>query len=500
MVQPTEAGSTGADALSGPVRVAAVDLGASSGRVFVAELGEDHFEFAPVHRFWNGGTRAGRHIHWDALGLYRGVLDGLRAAGRSGRLGSIGIDSWGVDYGLLDADGDLLGNPVHYRDARAGAVIAQVVGTVGAAELYRRSGIAVVPFNTIFQLVAGRGDAQFGLARTLLLMPDLLGYWLTGCTGAEETNASTTQLFRVDGSGWDTELIESLGIPPGLFPSVRRAGETVGALLPEVLEETGLAYQVPLTAVGSHDTASAVAAVPAIEPHFAFISCGTWSLAGVELDAPVLTEESRAAGFTNERGVDGSVLYHRNVMGLWLLQECMRTWERQGRSFLVDDLVSAAAAEAALRSVFDPDEEVFFSPGDFPSLIRRACRDRGQPAPETPGQTTRAVLDSLALAYRRTLRAASGLAGKQVEVIHIVGGGANNALLCQLTSDACGLPVVAGPVEAAAIGNALVQAQALGAVGRGRWVARASLAARVPLRRYQPSPGDTQRWEDAEAR
>jgi rhamnulokinase len=482
------------------VRVVAVDLGASSGRVFVAELGDGHFDFLQVHRFWNGPTRAGRHMHWDALGLYRGVLDGIRAAGRSGLIASVGIDSWGVDYGLLDDDGTLLGNPVHYRDERTRGVVGRVVEMVGGSELYRRSGIAVVPFNTIFQLVAARGDAQFSLASSLLLMPDLLGYWLTGHPGAEETNASTTQLFRVDGSGWDTDLIEQVGIPRSIFQTVRRAGEPVGLLLPEVLAETGLDYDVPVIAVGSHDTASAVAAVPAVGPNFAFISCGTWSLAGVELDRPVLTEESRSAGFTNERGVDGAVLYHRNVMGLWLLQECMRTWERLGQAFSVDDLVARAAAEPPLRSVFDTDEQAFFSPGDFPSLIARMCRDLGQPVVKTPAQTTRAILDSLALAHRRALRSASELSGKRVEVIHMVGGGANNAVLCQLTSDACGLPVVAGPVEATAIGNALVQAQVLGAVGAGRWAARASVASQAELHVYHPSEGADQRWAEVESR
>jgi rhamnulokinase len=500
MAQPTSVVGAEAAAPFKVARVVAIDLGASNGRVFVAEVGQEHFEFAQVHRFWNGAIWAGGHIHWDVLRLHRGILDGIRTAGRMGHLDSIGIDSWGVDYGLLDADGTLLGNPVHYRDDRTRAVVDPVVKSVGPLELYRRSGIAVVPFNTIFQLVAGRDDAQFSLARTLLLMPDLLGYWLTGSVGAEETNASTTQLLRVDGSGWDTELIAKLGISPGLFPPVRRPGEQLGLLVPEVLAETGLDYPVPFTAVGSHDTASAVMAVPAVDPHFAFISSGTWSLVGVELDRPVLSEESRAAQFTNERGVDGSFLYHRNVMGLWLLQESMRTWERLGKTFSLEELVSSAGAEAPLRSVFDPDDPVFFPPGDIPARISQVCHDLGQPTAETPAQVTRSILDSLALAYRRTLRLASELSGKRVGVIHIVGGGVHNTLLCQLTSDACGLPVVAGPIEAAAIGNALVQAQAIGTVGAGRWAARASVANRMELHVYQPSEGAARRWEGAEAR
>ncbi|MGO9300215.1 MAG: rhamnulokinase [Acidimicrobiales bacterium] len=500
MAQPTSAGGAEAAEPFGTARVVAVDLGASSGRVFVAEFGEEHFEFSQVHRFWNGAISAGGHIHWDVLGLYRGILDGVRAAGHMGRLDSIGIDSWGVDYGLLDADGTLLGNPVHYRDDRTRAVVDPVVNDVGPLELYRRSGIAVVPFNTIFQLVAGRDDAQFTLARTLLLVPDLLGYWLTGSLGAEETNASTTQLLRVDGSGWDAELIAKVGVSPGLFPPIRRPGEQIGPLLPEVLAETGLDYQLPFTAVGSHDTASAVMAVPAVDPHFAFISSGTWSLVGVELDRPVLSEKSRSAQFTNERGVDGSFLYHRNVMGLWLLQESMRTWELLSKNLSLEELVAQAATESPLRTVFDPDDPVFFPPGDIPARITQVCHDLDQPIAETPPQVTRAILDSLALAYRRTLRQASDLSEKRVDVIHVVGGGVHNTLLCQLTSDACGLPVVAGPVEAAAIGNALVQAQALGTVGGGRWAARAGVAKQMELRVYHPSEGQAQLWEAAEAR
>ncbi len=500
MAQPTSAGGAEAATPLGAARVVAVDLGASSGRVFVAEFGEERFEYAQVHRFWNGAIRVGGHIHWDVLGLYRGILDGIRTAGRMGHLDSIGIDSWGVDYGLLDADGTLLSNPLHYRDDRTRAVVDPVVNDVGPLELYRRSGIAVVPFNTIFQLVAGRDDAQFTLARTLLLVPDLLGYWLTGSLGSEETNASTTQLLRVDGSGWDAELMAMLGISPDLFPPIRRPGEQLGPLLSEVLAETGLDYQLPFTAVGSHDTASAVMAVPAADPHFAFISSGTWSLVGVELDRPVLSEKSRSAHFTNERGVDGSFLYHRNVMGLWLLQESMRTWELLSKTFSLEELVSWAAAEPLLRTVFDPDDPVFFPPGDIPARITQVCHDLRQPIAETPAQVTRAILDSLALAYRRTLCLASELSGKRVDVIHIVGGGVHNTLLCQLTSDACGLPVVAGPVEAAAIGNALVQAQALGTVGGGRWAARASVAKQMELLVYHPCEGQAQLWEAAEAR
>jgi rhamnulokinase len=266
------------------------------------------------------------------------------------------------------------------------------VKSVGLFELYRRPGIAVVPFNTIFQLAAGRDDALFTLARTLLFAPDLLAYWLPGSLGSEETNASTAQLLRVDGSRWGVELMAKIGVSPSLFAQVRRPGEQLGPLLAVVRSETGLDYGVPFTAVASHDTASAVMAVPAVDPHFAFISSGTWSLVGVELDGQVLSEESRAAQLTNERGVDGSFLYHRNVMGLWLLQESMRTWERLSKTFFLEEVVSWAAAESPLRSVFDPDDPIFFPPGDIPARIEQVCRDLGKPTADTPAQVTRPVL------------------------------------------------------------------------------------------------------------
>jgi rhamnulokinase len=462
--------------------IAAVDLGASSGRVVRARVGPDTVELAEVERFDNVPVRVSGTLHWDILRLYRGILDGLRKAGQ---VDSVGVDSWAVDYGLLDADGRLLGNPVHYRDGRTDGVADRVFADVSAADLYRTTGIQLLPFNTVFQLVAAAGSAQLASAATVLLIPDLVTYWLTGAVGAELTNASTTQLLDVRTGGWATDIMKKLGIPAELFPEIRRPGERVGELLPEVLDSAGLTGPVPVTAVGTHDTASAVLGVPARDERFAYISCGTWSLVGVELDRPVLTEDSRTANFTNEIGVDGTVRYLRNVMGLWLLQESIRCWRSAGLPSDLDTLLRGAAQVPAFSRVVDPDDPVFLPPGDMPARIADACRRTGQPAPTSQAEVVRCIVDSLALAYRAALDDARRLSGREVEVVHLVGGGARNELLCQLTADACGLPVEAGPVEAGALGNVLIQARSFGAVS-DRWQIRSLIRASQPIRRYTP--------------
>ncbi|MEU6714860.1 rhamnulokinase family protein [Nonomuraea sp. NPDC046802] len=465
-------------------RLAAVDLGASSGRVMLAEL-SGGLRLTEAHRFPNGPVRVAGRLHWDILGLYREILAGLRAAGP---VSSIGVDSWAVDYGLLDESGALLGNPVHYRDDRTQGVAEQVAAQVGAATLYETSGLQVLPFNTIYQLLADRLDG----AATMLLIPDLIGYWLTGELGAEVTNASTTGLLDVRTRAWALPLAERLGLPAGLFPPLRQPGDHAGDLRPDVAAEIG--WSAPVRAVASHDTASAVAAVPASGPAFAYISCGTWSLAGVELPGPVLTQESRAANFTNEAGVDGTVRYLRNVMGLWLLQECLRAWPGSD----LRELLKAAAGERPFAAVVNPDEPVFLPPGDMPARIAAECRRTGQRPPSSPAAFTRCVLESLALGHRLAVRQAMELSGREVEVVHLVGGGSRNELLCQLTADACELPVVAGPAEATTFGNVLVQARAAGLVSDLEEM-RSLVAASEPLRRYEPS-GDGAAWREAAAR
>jgi rhamnulokinase len=433
--------------------VAAVDLGASSGRVVRGVVGDGTVHVEEVHRFPNGPVRLRDTLHWDVLGLYREVLAGLALAGD---LDGIGIDSWAVDYGLLDGRGALLGNPVHYRDSRTAGITAP-------DGLYAVNGLQFQPFNTMFQLMA---EPLLPHASQLLLIPDLLSYWLTGERGAEYTNATTTGLIDVRSGRWSAGLTGSL--PAGLLPDLRHPGDPAGTF-----------EGVPVIAVGSHDTASAVVAVPADDDHFAYVSCGTWSLVGVELGSPVLTEASRAANFTNEGGVDGTIRYLRNVMGLWLLQECLRCW---GTGL---DPVLRAAAQAR-GTVFDPNDPVFLPPGDVPARIQRWCREHDRRVPETPAEVVRSVLDSLAVAHRDAVVDAQRLSDKEVRVVHVVGGGSRNELLCQLTADACGLPVVAGPAEATALGNVLVQARAVGAVHGPLADLRQLVRESQPLRHYDP--------------
>ncbi|SDO61126.1 rhamnulokinase [Klenkia soli] len=481
------------------LRLAAVDLGASSGRVMVGEVGPGRLELTEVHRFANRPVHVGGRLHWDVLSLYAGVLDGLRAAGRTGPLDGVGIDSWAVDVGLLDGDGELLGNPLHYRDAGHLVGVDRVHAVADAGELYRLNGLQHLPFTTVFQLAARQGSAQLAAARTALLVPDLVAHWLTGVVAAEVTNASTTGLLDAGTRQWAWPLVDALGLPRELLPPLVSPGDPLGVLTPAVLEQTGLTGSVPVTAVGSHDTASAVVGVPAASDRFAYVSCGTWSLVGVELPAPVLTDDSRAAGFTNELGVDGTVRYLRNVMGLWLLSESIRTWSAAGLPADLAELLSAAARVPAFTAVVDCDDPRFLAPGDMPARIAQLCSETGQTPPQSQAETVRCILDSLALAYRRAVRTAVELSGTAVEVVHVVGGGARNTLLMQLTADACGLPVRAGPVEAAALGNVLVQARAAGAVTGGLAELRALLRDTQDVVRYEPG-GDPSAWAAAERR
>ena len=477
------------------VTVAGVDLGASSGRVIAARVAADGVELHEVSRFPNEPVLAGGTLHWDILRLYADVLDGLKKAAADFPLSSAGIDSWGCDYGLLDESGALIGNPVHYRDRRT----AGVTIPVSASELYAVTGIQHLPFNTIYQVAAAAQSPALAAARTLLMIPDLLGYWLTGEAGAEVTNASTTALLDVAERTWAAGLMKRAGIPPGLFPRLRQPGDVAGLIKSTVGGEGGRLLTedgkpLPLIAVGSHDTASAVAAVPAAGENFAYISSGTWSLVGMELDQPVLTEASRTANFTNEAGIDGTVRYLRNVSGLWLLQECQRHWGAAAGP--VEALLKAAAKEPPLRFAIDADDPVFLHPDDMPGRIAAWLAARGRPVPQSPAEFTRGILDSLAIAYRRALADAQELSGRHADVVHVVGGGSRNELLCQLTADATGLPVIAGPAEATALGNVLVQARALGAAPDSLPGLRALLRnspAVTGLRRYDPS-GDTRAW------
>jgi rhamnulokinase len=471
--------------LKGVKVYAAVDLGASSGRVMTAHVVGGRVVLREAHRFANRPVRVAGTLHWDVLALYRGMLDGLRA---TGPVESIGIDSWAVDYGLLDDGGRLIGNPVHYRDERTAGIMDRVSAELGADTLYQVSGVQFLPFNTVYQLLA---EPSLDRAATLLLIPDLLTHWLTGSIGAEATNASTTGLCDTRAGTWSTRLLDLLGLPTEILPALRPPGSPAGTLRPEVAADLGISAATPVTAVASHDTASAVAAVPAATERFAYISSGTWSLVGLELDRPVLTRESRLANFTNEGGLDGTTRYLRNVMGLWILQESLRTW---GDADLAG-LLRAAADVPPFAAVIDPDDPAFLPPGDMPARIAEFCARTGQRPPTDRAAVVRCVLESLALAYRRALRDAVRLSGRDVDVVHVVGGGARNGLLCQMTADATGLPVIAGPVEATAIGNALVQARAQGVVSDIRALVRQS----TDLLTYRPK-SDEDAWTRAESR
>ena len=468
-------------------RVVAVDLGATSGRVMAAVVGVDPvvLDLVEVHRFPNGGVRAADgSLRWDIWRIHGEVLEGIRLAAASGPVDAIGIDSWGVDYGLLDASGELVTDPFSHRDARTDGVAETVVARLGADRLYAETGLQQLPFNTLYQLSV---ETTLDKADSLLLVPDLLGYWLTGNPGAERTNASTTQFYGARSQEWSTDLLAELDLPARVLPRLRSPGDVVGTLLPDVAAQTGLPPETPVIAVGSHDTASAVVGVPAGDQPFAYISSGTWSLVGLELAEPVLTTAAREADFTNETGVDGTIRFLRNVSGLWVLSECLRQWAEDGTPDSdLGSVLDAAAALPASGRVVDVDDHRLLPPGDMPARVALLAVEAGVDVPQTPGEYARLVLDSLAEAYRRNVRTAAALAGVEPEVVHVVGGGSENRLLCQLTADACGLPVVAGPKEAAALGNVLVQARALGVEMPKLTEMRALVRATQALTRYEP--------------
>ena len=473
--------------------VAAIDLGASSGRVMLGHVGANLLELHPVARFANNPVRTIDGLHWNILELYRNALLGLAAAVREAPgLASVAVDSWAVDYALLRGD-RMLGNPFHYRDDRTRAGVEATHARVPPAELYAQNGLQVLPFNTLYQLAADQAAGDLAAADGLLLIPDLLGFWLSGRRLAERSNASTTGLLQTTdrgagaAAGWNHELIDRLALPRGLFPELVSAGETIGPLLPGVAAEVG-SDRMQLVAVGSHDTASAVVGVPMLTDDCAYISSGTWSLVGVEVASPVLSAASRAANFTNEGGVDGRVRYLRNVMGLWLLSESIRGWERAGDSVDLSALLAQAAAVTAPVTLFDVDDARLLPPGDMPARIVALCTENGTRPPGTRAELVRSIVESLAAAYARTLRTITALSGRTVRTVHIVGGGSQNALLCQLTADYAGLPVQAGPVEATAIGNVLVQARTHGLATGSLESLRALVHQAYPPRSYQPTP------------
>jgi rhamnulokinase len=478
---------------------AAADLGAQSGRVAVGRFDGEQLSVTEVHRFANVPVRAGEVLRWDAPRLYQELVDGLRAAAReAGALDSVAVDSWGVDFGLIDHSGRLLENPVHYRDGRRARAMDAVLELVPPRELYERTGIQLMPINTVFELgaMAADGDAVLAAAETLLFMPDLVHHRLCGARTSEFTNATTSQCYDARSGAWATDLLERLGVPSRVLPEVVQPGTRLAPLVREVAEETGLG-DTQVVAVATHDTGSAVVAIPFRFEGSVFISSGTWSLVGLEVREPVITDASFAANLTNEGGVDGTYRLLRNVTGLWLVEECRRAWAQNGSEYSFAQLVELAKAATAFVSFIEPNEPAFADPGDMPARVRAFCGHTGQPEPADPGAVVRCILESLALKHAQTIDLLAAVSGAEPREIHVVGGGARNELLCHWTANAAGLPVVAGPEEATLIGNLLVQAISHGDIGslaEARDVVRSSF----PSTTYEPQ--DDAGWQEARDR
>lgn len=485
--------------MSNPRRFVAVDLGASNGRLLLGRWDGARFDISEVHRFANGPVSTMGHLYWDVLSIWAEIKSGLACciAGetRADGLAGIGLDTWGVDYALLDRDGKMLGNPYHYRDRRNDGMMELVFGRVPRSTVYDTTGIQMMQINTLFQLfsMVRDRDPQLEAAQTLLPIANLFGYWLCGQKAAEYTFATTTQCLAARDRRWAVELLEKLEIPTAFLPPIVKPATVLGNLLPDVAADTGLPESVPVISVGCHDTASAVAAIPGLDTRSAYISSGTWSLMGVEVPAPIINAQSLAGNFTNEGGVGGTIRLLRNIPGLWLIQECRRQWQREGSEYTWEGLLDRAEREEPFRYLIDPDAPELLNPPDMPAAIRALCRRTGQEQPETVGAVVRCCLESLALRYRQTLDDLEQLVGHPLEVVRIVGGGSQNRLLCQMAADACGVPVVAGPVEATALGNLMVQAIATGDLDDVA-AGRAAVAASVTLDTYEPQPGGA--WQE----
>ena len=475
----------------------AFDLGAESGRAIRGRLQGDHLSLEELHRFPTGATHIHERLYWDALRLQDEIRNGLRAAAAQGPVASVGIDTWGVDFALLAADGTLLDNPRHYRDPRTEGVMDRALERVPRERVFAATGLQFMPINTLFQLLAMQetGSPQLAAADRFLMIADLLHYFLSGERVCEFTNATTTQFYDPRQGRWSTELFDAFGLPTAILPEIVPPGTRLGAVLDSVADDCGLDRGVPVVAPATHDTGAAVAAVPADGRDFAYISSGTWSLMGAELDAPNVSDAALRYNFTNEGGVGGTFRFLKNITGLWLVQECRRTWLGEGHEHSYAELTEAARRAPAFGSLLDPDDPRFLAPGDMPGRVRAYCRDSGQPDPADEGALIRCVLESLALKYRWVLERLEEILGRRLEPIHVVGGGIQNELLCQLTADAAGRPVVAGPAEATAAGNLLVQALGLGWLDSVADIRRVVRTSFVPTT-YAPA-GDTDRWEAA---
>ncbi len=469
-------------------RYLALDFGAESGRALVGAFDGERLTVEEVHRFPNRPVRLPSGLHWDVLALYAECRDGIAAAGRAGSLASLGVDAWGLDFALLDARGALLGNPYTYRDARTDGMLDVAFARVPREDIFEQTGIQLIPVNSLYQLLAARraGDPALDVAATFLTIPDLLAYWLTGERACELTNATTTQCFNPRTGAWAVDLLERLDIPPRIFPSVIAPGTVLGPLADMSNIRAGSAAP-RVVAPASHDTASAVAGTPLLDADRAFISSGTWSLVGMEVPAPIITPPALALNVANEGGVAGRTCLLRNVTGLWVVQGIRRALARDARPPGYAELTEMARGARPFAAVIDPDHPDFVRPDDMPAAIRAYCRATGQPAPADLGQLVRTALEGLALRYRWTIDGLERVTGRPIRAIHVVGGGARNGLLCQMTADATGRPVLAGPVEATAIGNVLVQAIAAGRLGTIE-DGRELVARSFPIDVYEPGP------------
>jgi rhamnulokinase len=477
----------------------AVDLGAESGRTILGALDEDRLTLTETHRFPNGPVRLNDGIHWDVLRLWSEIKLGIAATVKKGaRLDGIGLDTWGVDFALLDKNQSLVSNPFHYRDERTDGMLEAAFHCMPRSDIFSNTGIQFMQINTLYQLLSMslQKSPLLDIAKTFVMIPDLFNFWLSGEITNEFTDATTSQCLDPRTSGWAVPVLEAMNIPAHLFQPVTEPGTAIGALLPGVAEETG-AGGVRIVVPACHDTGSAVAAVPARNQDFAWISSGTWSIMGAEVREPCLTEKALEYNFTNEGGVFGTWRLSKNIMGLWLVQECKRTWARQGDDLSYDEITRQAAEARPFLAVLDPDDIVFLHPGDMPERIRKYCADTGQQVPQTRGEIVRIALESLALKYRWVLEKLEELAGRQFAPIHIIGGGTKNRLLNQFTANATNRAVVTGPVEATAIGNVLMQAIGLGhlsSLNEARAVVRASFE----VEEYHPLRDDG--WDEAYSR
>lgn len=464
--------------------VLALDFGASSGRAMLAAYDGKTIQLQEVHRFINEPIAKDDKLYWDVPHLMQELEQGLISAYTIAPYESIGIDTWGVDYGMLDKEGSLMGNPRHYRDSRSIGYAERLAEQIPPKELYHRTGTQIMDINTLFQLMSQRDTEGFERCEKLLPMPDLFSYLLTGNVSAERSIASTTQMLSAQTGAWDTALLEELQIPAMLLPELIESGASKGVLSETVQKRLHLP-PIHVTAVCGHDTQCAAFAAPAKTDAHIFLSCGTWSLFGTECDAPILTEQAAQLGLSNEVGYGKKVTFLKNIIGLWMIQEARREYERQGHSFSFAEIEKMAVESHAPACYVNPDDPAFTPPGDIPGRVQDYCHKTGQPVPETPGAVFRCIYESLAMKYRRALDELETCTGETYPVIHLVGGGAKDRLLCQLTADFCQRPVIAGPVEATVYGNAAIQLLSIGAI-QTLEEARKCIAASEQMQTYQP--------------